>query len=698
MGAGMTMRAFATNPAPFSGAMVFHNATIGTWQPEIEANTKILAYHEVDPDHMREAVCSKNLSRMANSNPRAVTYIDNARYREQGMDKETLDFDSTGPLPRDFSWSRSSDNSVSFKAPSSHVLRNIIAFFNTPVPAAKNASFQADVMGEKHNITAVANAAYDSTAENRFDVFVKVRPLLAGESASSMRTGSNGDIAVRSTPFKFARVDTAMDTVANVIANRSNGVVFAYGQTGSGKTFTINAFLELVQEAVAMKCDGDVEVQYVQIYNDAVFDLFSSNLRLGREEKRSVFVSPLEIVRLVDSANQARAVAATNMNVASSRSHSLLYMKFGGDKTLCVVDLAGSERVKKSGVTGRALDEAKHINGSLSALIRVLNSRIDPKATHVPVRDCKLTEALEGVFIDEACRVNLYACVAPVKESEYESLSTLKFAAGCTYVGAKKKKAVALGRMKVLSEEERGALEEKRRLTRGAFDGSGCVMTAAGGLFVRGRESDENGDEDVNVVLLHYYGGKCQSDGSFACWDDAALNNIHETLQRKGVNARILVPDFPGHGRSGGALQPAKPERRQFCADGGGVSTVLEILDHFGCHERTVVVGFDWGGGVSVAFCEKHADRAMGVVAWNASWREEAGEDEGQRGWTRQVTEREVVWTESMWHTKAKAEGVARALGLKAAGVECCKKIKSSEAYVLGKIVKVAKAVSAKGR
>ena len=60
---------------------------------------------------------------------------------------------------------------------------------------------------------------------------------------------------------------------------------------------------------------------------------------------------------------------------------------------LVLIDLAGSERVKRSGVTGAALDEARNINKSLSALGNVF-SALQTKQRHIPFRDSTLTYLL----------------------------------------------------------------------------------------------------------------------------------------------------------------------------------------------------------------------------------------------------------------------------------------------------------------
>jgi kinesin family protein 6/9 len=59
--------------------------------------------------------------------------------------------------------------------------------------------------------------------------------------------------------------------------------------------------------------------------------------------------------------------------------------------------LAGSERISKTGVSGKILDEAKHINLSLTYLEQViiaLHDREQGERLHVPYRNSLMTTVL----------------------------------------------------------------------------------------------------------------------------------------------------------------------------------------------------------------------------------------------------------------------------------------------------------------
>ena len=129
-----------------------------------------------------------------------------------------------------------------------------------------------------------------------------------------------------------------------------------------------------------------------------------------------------DVERVVATAHGNRAVAKTEMNAHSSRSHMVMRISraatnaVSGDTTTAVmhlVDLAGSERLSRSQATGSALKETQHINKSLSALGDVVHA-LQSKAKHVPYRNSKLTYLLQDALGGNAktlmmCQVRLTA-------------------------------------------------------------------------------------------------------------------------------------------------------------------------------------------------------------------------------------------------------------------------------------------------
>ena len=80
------------------------------------------------------------------------------------------------------------------------------------------------------------------------------------------------------------------------------------------------------------------------------------------------------------------------------------------DKSLCW--RAGSERVGRSEATGERLEEAKHINRSLSALGDVMAALAARDAKHVPFRNSKLTALLQDSLCGQA-KAMMFIHVSP---------------------------------------------------------------------------------------------------------------------------------------------------------------------------------------------------------------------------------------------------------------------------------------------
>lgn len=258
--------------------------------------------------------------------------------------------------------------------------------------------------------------------------------------------------------------DFSIKPTVDDILNGYNGTVFAYGQTGAGKSYTmmgtsiddtegrgvIPRIVEQIFESILsspLNIEYTVRVSYMEIYMERIRDLLqpqNDNLPVHEEKNRGVYVKGLleiyvssvqEVYEVMRRGGNARAVAATNMNQESSRSHSIFVITItqknvetGSAKSgqLFLVDLAGSEKVGKTGATGQTLEEAKKINKSLSALGMVINSLTDGKSSHIPYRDSKLTRILQESLGGNS-RTTLIVNCSPSSYNDAETLSTLRF-------------------------------------------------------------------------------------------------------------------------------------------------------------------------------------------------------------------------------------------------------------------------------
>jgi len=265
-----------------------------------------------------------------------------------------------------------------------------------------------------------------------------------------------------------------------------NGCIFAYGQTSSGKTHTMmgwtppdsergliprlcEAIFERIEDAEAAcqnlamtqgkvrKVEHTVTLSYLEIYNEKILDLLTPKGK-AEEELKVQFdpiagptVKGLKIVD-VDSWREVkhqfkigtdhRTVAATAMNLVSSRSHAVVQLTMtqkeivalikGKPKVVVrqsrinLVDLAGSEKVSKSLVTGQQLKEAIGINQSLTCLGRVIDGLVKGDK-HVPYRDSVLTQLLSDSLGGNS-RTTMLAAISPAAVNYEETLSTLRYA------------------------------------------------------------------------------------------------------------------------------------------------------------------------------------------------------------------------------------------------------------------------------
>ena len=316
-----------------------------------------------------------------------------------------------------------------------------------------------------------------------------------------------------------------------------NGTILTYGQTGSGKTYTMTGTLDdsslkgviprMVSsvfdriEAASEALEFTLKVSYCEIYMERIKDLLDptkSNLKVHEDRTRGVFISNLseqyvtnedEVYELMRLGTANREVAATLMNEGSSRSHSIFLLTLSQSNTLdfsarnsklYLVDLAGSEKVGKTGAEGKRLDEAKLINKSLSTLGLVIYSLTDPKATHVPYRDSKLTRVLQDSLGGNAKTALITTC-SPAAFNVEETLSTLRFGVRAKSVRnqpkVNKEPTLAELKMLLMKAETEAARKDKRiEALERLLQDNGVDPESTGGR-VQTQEEPEGEDRDL---------------------------------------------------------------------------------------------------------------------------------------------------------------------------------------------------------
>ncbi|KAL7495166.1 hypothetical protein ACHAWT_003695 [Skeletonema menzelii] len=256
-----------------------------------------------------------------------------------------------------------------------------------------------------------------------------------------------------------------------------NSTIFAYGQTGSGKTFTITGgparyedrgIIPRVISTLFRTMNNAIQsryscyVSYLEIYNSSGFDLLvkdhgnnvTADGRIPKvtmlEDEYGAFHFKGLSMHLVSSEEEAldllfvgdtnRAIAATEMNQNSTRSHCIFTIMLEKRQVGCdtvtrsklnIVDLAGSERVSRTNSAGQILKEAKYINSSLFFLEMVIVALYEKekkgKNVHIPYRNSMMTSVLRD-SLGGNCKTIMIATISPESQHTDESISTCNFA------------------------------------------------------------------------------------------------------------------------------------------------------------------------------------------------------------------------------------------------------------------------------
>ncbi|KAL2895888.1 Kinesin-like protein KIN-7O [Bienertia sinuspersici] len=357
---------------------------------------------------------------------------------------------------------------------------------------------------------------------DRIYVTVRARPLSSEDAKSSPWKISSNSITYlnSSSKFEFDRIfgedcntkdvyEARTKEIVSAAVAGFNGTVFAYGQTNSGKTHTMRGTLNepgVIPLAVRNLFDIIQEVpdrefllrmSYLEIYNEEINDLLvpeHRRLQIHESLERGIFVaglreeivaSPEQVLDFMEFGESHRHIGETNMNLHSSRSHTIFRMiiesrdKAEDDESedscdavrvsvLNLVDLAGSERAAKTGAEGVRLKEGSHINKSLMTLgtvIKKLSEGAESQGGHVPYRDSKLTRILQPALGGNAntaiiCNITLAQVHADETKSSLQFASRALQVTNCARVNEILTDAALLKRQKKEIEELRAKLQD----------------------------------------------------------------------------------------------------------------------------------------------------------------------------------------------------------------------------------------------
>ncbi len=175
----------------------------------------------------------------------------------------------------------------------------------------------------------------------------------------------------------------------------------------------------------------------IALYEDDLGNIHLKNLSIHKIDSED------DAIDLLMMGNFIRQVSSTPMNMASSRSHCIFTIAFESrdpssdlirTSKLHLVDLAGSERVFKKNSQGAILEEAKHINLSLSYLEQViiaLYEKANGNRVHIPYRNSMMTTILRD-SLGGNCRTVMVANLSAELGNIDESISTARFAQRCS--------------------------------------------------------------------------------------------------------------------------------------------------------------------------------------------------------------------------------------------------------------------------
>ncbi|KAM7035975.1 kinesin-like protein KIF9 [Passerculus sandwichensis] len=315
-------------------------------------------------------------------------------------------------------------------------------------------------------------------ADNKsIDIYIQKNPRGGVVNNSQTDWSFKLDGVLHNTSQEIVYDTVAKDLVCKALQGY-NGTIMCYGQTGAGKTYTMTgaaseyrnrgiiprAIQQVFKSAATfLNILVTVRISYLEIYNEALFDLLAPALGRGCKDNQlsvmdgpqGVYVKGLSIhpvsheeeaLHLLFEGETNRVIGEHSLNKNSSRSHCIFTMyiecrsrDYTNHKCLkskiTLIDLAGSERLSKTGSEGQVRVEAAYINKSLSFLEQLIIALADPKREHMPFRQSKLTHVLKD-SLGGGCNTALVTNIYGEAEHVEETLSSLRFATRMNWVTA----------------------------------------------------------------------------------------------------------------------------------------------------------------------------------------------------------------------------------------------------------------------
>eukprot|EP00468_Gymnochlora_sp_CCMP2014_P004470 CAMPEP_0167756870 /NCGR_PEP_ID=MMETSP0110_2-20121227/9618_1 /TAXON_ID=629695 /ORGANISM="Gymnochlora sp., Strain CCMP2014" /LENGTH=1114 /DNA_ID=CAMNT_0007643013 /DNA_START=30 /DNA_END=3374 /DNA_ORIENTATION=- len=336
----------------------------------------------------------------------------------------------------------------------------------------------------------------------------------------------------------------SVEPIFHKVLQGFNSTIFCYGQTSSGKTYTMMGDLskrsqygivpkiteemfKFVESSEGKYYDFTINLSFLEIYNEKVFDLLSGSrreLKIRQTRSKGFHVPKLtkfqvksaeQMFKLIHAGFKNRSTAATSQNAESSRSHSMLTVsiekapKEDGPKAeegktnakLNLVDLAGSERYH-SGSEQQA-KESTSINQSLSTLANVISALAQNKKTFIPYRNSSLTKLLKDALGGSASTL-MFANINPCGRNAPETVSTLRYASRAKKIKNKPKVQIYLDPKNAMMAKMRDEIE---RLKQMLSSKDSIIEKLKGGDYFNRRDSSawkmfENGIGEVKAKKM----------------------------------------------------------------------------------------------------------------------------------------------------------------------------------------------------